>query len=152
MFDDWSVVTENLHRIKSKLESVRAVCDLSTVDCGCHKRDTNYLPAFYVGHFKPEVDTDLFLDVRPCGKKGLAFVNGHNLGRYWPGMGPQVTLYVPRPFLVSGVNTLVLFELERDRRNTMLVNLTNRHIINGTTPDNYQESQTRFGQFVKSFD
>ena len=30
--------------------------------------------------------------------KGVAFVNGFNLGRYWD-RGPQQTLYVPAPLL-----------------------------------------------------
>ena len=27
--------------------------------------------------------------------KGVAYINGYNIGRYWPSMGPQLTLYVP---------------------------------------------------------
>ena len=43
---------------------------------------------------------DTFLDVSGGGfRKGVAFVNGFNLGRYWPVKGPQVTLYVPAPLL-----------------------------------------------------
>ncbi|KOB77903.1 Beta-galactosidase, partial [Operophtera brumata] len=30
---------------------------------------------------------------------GYIWINGHNLGRYWPTMGPQVTLYVPGVWL-----------------------------------------------------
>ena len=37
--------------------------------------------------------------------KGVAFVNGHNLGRYWK-IGPQKTLYVPAPWLKEGKNTV----------------------------------------------
>lgn len=44
--------------------------------------------------------------------KGVAYVNGYNLGRYWPSIGPQVTLYIPAAFLRGGVNTLVILELE----------------------------------------
>lgn len=36
-------------------------------------------------------------------KKGVVFINGLNLGRYWS-IGPQQTLYLPGPFLNSGVN------------------------------------------------
>ncbi len=32
---------------------------------------------------------DTFVSVRGWGK-GLAWVNGHNLGWYWPSIGPQV--------------------------------------------------------------
>ncbi|XP_049268226.1 beta-galactosidase-1-like protein [Rhipicephalus sanguineus] len=53
---------------------------------------------------------DTFL--RPDQKtKGIAFLNGFNLGRYWPARGPQKTLYVPRT-LFRKKNLLVLVELE----------------------------------------
>lgn len=46
--------------------------------------------------------------------QGVAFVNGINVGRYWPVTGPQVTLYVPATYLIPspGVNTIIMFELE----------------------------------------
>lgn len=40
------------------------------------------------------------------------FINGHNLGRYWPSVGPQVTLYVPGVYLKMTDNHLEIFELE----------------------------------------
>ena len=42
----------------------------------------------------------------------MAWVNGFNLGRYWPVVGPQLTLYVPRGILREGANALLLLELE----------------------------------------
>ena len=41
-------------------------------------------------------------------------MNGFNLGRYWPAVGPQITLYVPANAINStqGDNKLVLFELD----------------------------------------
>lgn len=44
----------------------------------------------------------------------MAFVNGINIGRYWPSLGPQVTLYVPATYLIPspGINTIVMLELE----------------------------------------
>lgn len=54
---------------------------------------------------------DTYLNPSDWGK-GVAFINGHNLGRYWPTVGPQITLYVPAPFLRTGENELVLVELE----------------------------------------
>ena len=41
--------------------------------------------------------------------KGVAFVNDHNLGRYWT-IGPQTTLYVPSPWLHKGDNHVIIFE------------------------------------------
>lgn len=40
-------------------------------------------------------------------KKGVAFVNGQNLGRYWS-IGPQQTLYLPGPWLKTGMNQVCL--------------------------------------------
>ncbi len=67
-------------------------------------------PAFYRTelHISQEpADTFLKLD---GWVKGVVFVNGFNLGRYW-NRGPQRTLYVPAPLLRSGKNEIVVFEL-----------------------------------------
>jgi beta-galactosidase len=42
--------------------------------------------------------------------KGVVFINGFNLGRYW-NIGPQKTMYVPGPLLKQGDNEIVIFEL-----------------------------------------
>ena len=42
--------------------------------------------------------------------KGVAWINGFNLGRYW-NRGPQRTLYVPAPLLREGQNEIIVFEL-----------------------------------------
>jgi len=66
-------------------------------------------PAFYRGTFEVDEPADTFLKLEGWSK-GVAYVNGFNLGRYWE-KGPQKTLYVPAPLLRKGVNELVLFEL-----------------------------------------
>ncbi len=43
-------------------------------------------------------------------KKGIVWVNGHNLGRYWE-IGPQTRLYCPAPWLKAGANEIVVFDL-----------------------------------------
>lgn len=67
-------------------------------------------PAFYRAEFviadRP-ADTFLKLD---GWVKGVVFVNGFNLGRYW-NRGPQRTLYVPAPLLRVGKNEIIVFEL-----------------------------------------
>ena len=52
---------------------------------------------------------DLFLDTADWGK-GVAWINGFCLGRYWS-RGPQRTLYVPAPVLREADNELIIFEL-----------------------------------------
>ncbi|MFD9903725.1 beta-galactosidase [Streptomyces sp. NPDC059063] len=54
---------------------------------------------------------DTYLDMS-AWTKGVVFVNGHNLGRYWS-VGPQQRLYCPAPFLTSGRNEIVVFDLHR---------------------------------------
>ncbi|MET9271931.1 beta-galactosidase family protein [Kribbella sp. NPDC003557] len=60
--------------------------------------------------FETDGASDLFLRTDAWGK-GIAWVNGFCLGRYWR-RGPQETLYVPAPLLEQGQNTLVVLELE----------------------------------------
>ncbi|RCN42472.1 hypothetical protein ANCCAN_11548 [Ancylostoma caninum] len=65
----------------------------------------------YHGTFKVDVPTDTFLNTTGWGK-GVAVINGNNLGRYWASEGPQMTLYVPAAFLQPGENSLLVLELE----------------------------------------
>lgn len=45
--------------------------------------------------------------------KGVLFVNGFNLGRYWPLAGPQMTMYIPSALLRPGSNTFVILEQQK---------------------------------------
>uniref|UniRef100_A0A8D8BTH8 Beta-galactosidase n=1 Tax=Culex pipiens TaxID=7175 RepID=A0A8D8BTH8_CULPI len=55
---------------------------------------------------------DTYFDMTGWGK-GFIFINGFNLGRYWPVAGPQVTMYLPKELLKSGANEIVLVELQK---------------------------------------
>ena len=44
-------------------------------------------------------------------KKGIIFVNGRVLSRYWE-KGPQRSAYLPAPFLRKGKNEITVLELE----------------------------------------
>lgn len=66
-------------------------------------------PTFYSGSFHVDQPADTFLNMTGW-TKGVVFVNGFNLGRYWE-IGPQVTLYVPAPLLRTGDNEIIIFEL-----------------------------------------
>lgn len=48
--------------------------------------------------------------------KGVVFVNGFNIGRYYNPAGPQKTLYVPAPMLKKGDNEIVVFETDHSDR------------------------------------
>ncbi|KAM6933925.1 beta-galactosidase-1-like protein 2 [Xenentodon cancila] len=54
---------------------------------------------------------DTFIRLPGWGK-GVVFVNGQNLGRYWL-IGPQHFLYLPGPWLKSGENQIIVFEEQR---------------------------------------
>ncbi|XP_050711222.1 LOW QUALITY PROTEIN: beta-galactosidase-like [Eriocheir sinensis] len=96
---------------------------------------------FYSGSFEvPDnsshpMDTFLRLD---GWNKGIAWVNHFNLGRYWPEVGPQVTLYVPAGVLKQGTNSLLLLEQEAApclSPDTCYVTLEDTHVIDGPTPE-----------------
>jgi beta-galactosidase len=54
---------------------------------------------------------DTYLDMTGW-KKGVMWVNGHNLGRYWE-IGPQKRLFCPAPFLKEGRNEIIVFDLHQ---------------------------------------
>ncbi|PSR96167.1 Beta-galactosidase [Actinidia chinensis var. chinensis] len=71
-------------------------------------------PAFFAGYFtvdKASQLKDTFISFRGWGK-GIAFVNEFNIGRFWPSLGPQCSLYVPAPILRHGENVVVILELD----------------------------------------
>jgi beta-galactosidase GanA len=71
--------------------------------------DTSDSPKFFKGSFDLGRTGDTFLDVSKW-KKGVVWVNGHNLGRYWD-IGPQRRLFVPAPWLKTGRNEVIIFDL-----------------------------------------
>ncbi len=66
-------------------------------------------PAFYRATFQIEKPGDTFLDLRSWGK-GVVWVNGHCLGRFW-NIGPTQTAYTPGCWLRRGQNEIVIFDL-----------------------------------------
>ncbi|WP_186458790.1 glycoside hydrolase family 35 protein [Mucilaginibacter achroorhodeus] len=65
-------------------------------------------PALYRSTFSLKGVVDTYLDMHGFGK-GVAFINGHNLGKYW-NIGPQQTLFVPAAWLKRGTNEVVIFD------------------------------------------
>ena len=63
---------------------------------------------FFKGEFDLTVTGDTYLDVSSW-EKGVVWINGHNLGRYW-NIGPQKQLYCPATWLKKGKNELVIFD------------------------------------------
>ncbi|CAF0809116.1 unnamed protein product [Adineta steineri] len=76
-------------------------------------------PNIYSGNFSvtDKVPSDTFLLPTTISngywEKGIAYINKYNLGRYWPVMGPQVTLYTPGIWLnPSTTNSITMIELQ----------------------------------------
>lgn len=72
---------------------------------------------FFRGSFELQSVGDTFLDMRGWGK-GYVWVNGKNLGRYWR-IGPQLSLFVPAPWLKKGKNEVIVLDLERAQHRSL---------------------------------
>ncbi|MET7994685.1 beta-galactosidase family protein [Amycolatopsis sp. NPDC005232] len=68
-------------------------------------------PAFHRAAVRIGAPADGFVAL-PGWEKGIVWLNGFNLGRYWS-RGPQRTLYAPAPLWRSGRNELVVLELHQ---------------------------------------
>lgn len=62
----------------------------------------------YQGEFELNETGDTFIDMQNWGK-GVIFVNGRNIGRFWK-VGPQQTLYIPGVWLKKGKNEIIIFD------------------------------------------
>lgn len=67
-------------------------------------------PAYYRATFRLDKTGDTFLDMQTWGK-GMVWVNGHAMGRFWE-IGPQQTLYMPGCWLKEGENEIIILDLK----------------------------------------
>lgn len=132
LFEDWTAVTSRL------------------VNAPTPKQPSSpRMPSFFTAKFVLDDEykdrpLDSFLKVSGGWTKGVAFLNGHNLGRYWPVAGPQLTLYAPAVFFkpYPKENELVLFEHEKSpcqsspsaNSSKCSVQFVEKHIINAAVP------------------
>ncbi|XP_060978115.1 beta-galactosidase-1-like protein 2, partial [Dama dama] len=78
-------------------------------------------PAFFLALLRVgSQPKDTFMSLRGW-TKGVVFINGQNLGRYW-NLGPQETLYLPGPWLKPGLNEIIVFE---EFKSTLLIYFSN---------------------------
>jgi beta-galactosidase len=66
-------------------------------------------PGFWRASFETKEPGDSFLDLRSW-TKGIVWVNGHCLGRFW-NIGPTQTAYLPGPWLKTGRNEIIVLDL-----------------------------------------
>ncbi|MBA2250602.1 MAG: beta-galactosidase [Chitinophagaceae bacterium] len=64
---------------------------------------------FYSGYFDLSETGDTYIDMKNY-IKGVVYVNGRNLGRYW-NIGPQQRLFCPASWLSRGRNRIVILDL-----------------------------------------
>ena len=64
---------------------------------------------FFKGTFPIPEAGDTYFDLSNYSK-GMVYINGHNLGRYW-NIGPQQRLYCPADWLQKGNNEIIIFDL-----------------------------------------
>ncbi|KAJ5833382.1 hypothetical protein N7474_001693 [Penicillium riverlandense] len=115
---DWSMYSLPLVSLPSHVRSVAG----TTLSSRSHDEVERKLgsltsPVFFAGILESTVAgdddsaRDTFLHLEGI-TKGVVYVNGYNIGRYWV-IGPQQSLYVPGCFLKrSGRNDVVVLELE----------------------------------------
>jgi len=72
---------------------------------------------FFRGEFNLEKTGDTYFDLRNYSK-GILYINGHNLGRFW-NIGPQQKLYCPAGWLKKGKNVLLVFDLHQQQAATV---------------------------------
>uniref|UniRef100_A0A8C2XLY2 Beta-galactosidase n=1 Tax=Cyclopterus lumpus TaxID=8103 RepID=A0A8C2XLY2_CYCLU len=109
------------------------------------------LPAFYKGSFIipdsiPDLPQDTYIKL-PKWKKGQVWINGFNLGRYWPTRGPQVTLFVPANILSTAApNNVTVLELEEAPCSSgpCSVEFTATPILNATVQSDYKWERRLF--------
>jgi beta-galactosidase len=66
-------------------------------------------PGFYKGSFSTQSNADTYLDMSKWNK-GLVWVNGTCIGRYW-NIGPTQTMFVPGCWLKKGKNEVMVFDM-----------------------------------------
>lgn len=66
---------------------------------------------FFAGYFNLTETGDTYFDMSNYSK-GVVFVNGHHLGRYW-NIGPQQRLYCPASWLKKGENEVIVLDLHQ---------------------------------------
>ncbi|XP_019276872.2 beta-galactosidase-1-like protein 2 [Panthera pardus] len=85
-------------------------------------------PAFFLGILRMgNYPKDTFIKMEGW-TKGVIFINGRNLGRYW-NIGPQEALYLPGPWLHPGSNEIIVFEEFRPGQEIRFTNISHLGMV-----------------------
>ncbi|GIY33860.1 beta-galactosidase [Caerostris darwini] len=131
---NWTMIPINL--------DPKSIQEIESSKGNMRTNDALSAPFFFSGEFTIPNSVnilDTFLKVDGW-HKGVAFLNQFNLGRYWPIMGPQVTLYAPSILFqkAPAVNHITLLELENapcGNGNSCIIQFVDTPIINGPVPE-----------------
>lgn len=75
-----------------------------------HGKAVENSPAFYQYVFEAEETGDTILRMDGF-TRGVAFLNGFNLGRYWSAAHTRNKLFIPAPLMRKGMNEIVIFDV-----------------------------------------
>jgi beta-galactosidase len=84
------------------------VWDLRSSGNNLNKPGLFFRSNFVLTRAQGNVGADTYIDMSNY-TKGIVWINGHNLGRYW-NIGPQKRLYCPAPWLREGMNEILIFD------------------------------------------
>lgn len=100
---------------------------------GAPKPSSSAPPIWYKATFDLPKVADTFLEL-PGWTKGVVFVNGVNLGRFWI-IGPQQSLYLPGVYLKKTGNVINVLNLEPKGDEGSLKGVTSRTWSTNSDPD-----------------
>ncbi|WP_205461866.1 beta-galactosidase [Mangrovibacterium lignilyticum] len=91
----------------------------------------NTKPGIWKGTFDIDTVGDTYLDVSTWGK-GVVWVNGHCLGRYW-NIGPTQTMYLPSPWLKKSENEIMVLDIVGPEK--MVISGVKEPVLDQLRPD-----------------
>lgn len=119
---------------------IDSVPTLPSTSATSNATESTETPIFYLGTFAlgnnytDSAQLDTFINITH-GVKGVVWVNGFNLGRYWV-IGPQQSLYLPGTVLKAGqTNEIVVLELEPGNQTISAAGVAERTWGNNPDPD-----------------
>ena len=103
----WKVVS--LPFYNDQVDDLAFISPIYSADAPLKSPLISKLPMLFEAELKTNDPVDTHILMKGW-EKGVLFVNGRNLGRYWMTAEPQNTLYLPRVWLKSGINRIQWFE------------------------------------------
>jgi len=106
--------------------------------------------AFYKGSFNANKLEDTYLDMGKWNK-GLVWLNGMCLGRYW-NIGPTQTMLVPGSWLKKGKNEVVVFDLfGMDKPALSFLDKPILDVVNEKQPELHRKANQKWDNTQKAY-